>query len=328
MVKLRLWELIVLVIGKIKQKSRGDLSNCYIDKERADVVEQFRVSAYMRTDLDIDFSHLDNGITDVLLISGMSFDQDGVITVNDEAAACIEKAKEAIGDRPIRLYCTLFGPSNQGYVHALRSGNLEPNVVAFLEEYGLDGVSFDWEFPTSKAQKRLYSDFLVSMDKALGDKYYLSVALHEICPEMTPEAIAIIDHVELMSYDIWDDQRMHATLELAIQNVQTFLDLGYRPEQINLGIPLYGRPQTGEAFWPEYNAYYQLMDENGLYYDEGRGLAYSFNTYEAAYEKTKWAIEKGLGGVMTFANHCDLPADNEMALQNAIAKAIRDAAAE
>ena len=28
---------------------------------------------------------------------------------------------------------------------------------------------------------------------------------------------------------------------------------------------------------------------------------------------------------MTFTHHCDLPADNEMALQNAIAEAIRDA---
>ena len=286
----------------------------------------FRVAAYVRTDLPYEFSHLDNGITDLILIGGTDFDKKGVITVNDNAATCIQKSKEAIGDRPIRLFCTL-GAINQEYIQAFRSGVLETNIVAFLEEYGLDGVSFDWEFPENRTQWRLYSGFLVSLDKALGDEYLLSVALHDSHPEMTPEAIAIMDHVELMSYDIWDENHMHASLTRVKKSVQKLLDYGYRAEQISMGIPLYGRPQTGEARWPSYSAYYQLMDENGLYYDESSGLTFSFDTYEAVYEKTMWAIENGLGGVMTFTNHCDLPADNEMALQNAIAEAIRDAAA-
>ena len=39
---------------------------------------------------------------------------------------------------------------------------------------------------------------------------------------------------------------------------------------------------------------------------------------------TSVAIENGLGGVMTFAAHCDLPASNEMSLHNAVARACAD----
>lgn len=50
------------------------------------------------------------------------------------------------------------------------------------------------------------------------------------------------------------------------------------------------------------------ISKNSLY-DESME---SFPSFEDVYEKTTWAIENGLSGVMTFANHCDLPANNEM----------------
>ena len=91
-----------------------------------------------------------------------------------------------------------------------------------------------------------------------------------------------------------------------------------------MGIPTYGRPMMGEAYRYDYRRYYSKPDENGMYYDESNGLTISFNTYDTVYEKTVWAIENGLGNVMTFAAHCDLPASNEMSLHNAVAQACAD----
>ena len=291
----------------------------------------FRVSAYVTVDSvdSIDPGHLSNGITDVILIgdqpSYMAFDGRGNITLTSQAIHAIAKMKEYIGDLPIRLYCTLGGEFAQVVAFRRTREDLIPNILSFLEEYELDGVNFDWEFPTNATEQRNYSTFLTALGEALGDRYTLSVALAHYCADLTPEAIAAIDRVEMMNYDIWDDENMHASLPLAIESVQKMLELGYRPEQINMGIPTYGRPMMGEAYWYDYRWYYNQLDENGMYYDESNGLTISFNTYDTVYEKTVWAIENGLGGVMTFAVHCDLPASNEKALHNAIGKAVADA---
>ncbi|MCR5041163.1 MAG: glycoside hydrolase family 18 protein [Clostridia bacterium] len=55
--------------------------------------------------------------------------------------------------------------------------------------------------------------------------------------------------------------------------------------------------------------------------DEERGLAASFNTPDLIYAKTRWAIKNGLGGVMVRHYACDVPADNEASLFNAISRA-------
>ena len=291
----------------------------------------FRVSAYITVDSvdSIDPGHLSNGITDVILIgdqpSYIAFDVRGNITLADRAVHAIARMKEYIGDRPIRLYCTLGGDFATAVAFRRTREDLIPNILSFLEEYELDGVNFDWEFPTNATEQRDYSTFLTALGEALGDRYTLSVALAHYCADLTPEAIAAIDRVEMMNYDIWDDENMHASLPLAIESVQKMLELGYRPEQINMGIPFYARPTTKEGYWYAYAGHYNQLDEKGLFYDERNGLTFSFNDYNIVYQKTAWAIENGLGGVMAFNYGCDLPADNELALFNAIGKAVADA---
>lgn len=53
----------------------------------------------------------------------------------------------------------------------------------------------------------------------------------------------------------------------------------------------------------------------------GTGLTFSFNNYDTVYEKTQWAVEKGLGGVMIWHYACDVPAENESSLFNAVTAA-------
>ena len=291
----------------------------------------FRVSAYVTVDSAdvIHPGHLRNGITDVILIgdrpSYMAFDGQGNLTMADQAVHAIEKMKAYIGDRPVRLYCTLGGEFAQVFSSPVARTNLIANILSCLEKYGLDGANFDWEFPANATEQRLYSEFLISLGEAMGDRYTLSVALAHYCADLAPEAIAAIDRVEMMNYDIWDDEQMHASLPLAIDSVQKLLAQGYRPEQINMGIPFYARPTTKEAYWYHYAGHYHKLDEKGLFYDEKTGLTFSFNDYNVVYKKTAWAIENGLGGVMVFHYGCDLPADHELALFNAIGKAVAEA---
>ena len=66
------------------------------------------------------------------------------------------------------------------------------------------------------------------------------------------------------------------------------------------------------------NSTYDKMSDDGLYQDAETGLTFSFNTYDVIKEKTQYALENGLGGMMIWHYACDVPADNENSLFGAI----------
>ena len=55
-----------------------------------------------------------------------------------------------------------------------------------MEKYSLDGVFFDYEFPITAQREIEFSDFLVRLDKTLGDDYVIGAALsHGWCRNTT-----------------------------------------------------------------------------------------------------------------------------------------------
>ena len=217
----------------------------------------------------------------------------------------------------------------QGEEHrkAFESGTLEENIRGVLEQYQLDGVFFDYEFPVAQEHKDAFSKFLVSLKKVLGEDYVLGAAESSWCAGLSKDAIRALDMVEVMCYDVWDEGTgIHSSFEITRAIIKGMLKLGYKREQLDVGIPFYARPTTEEAYWYDYKEYYDKLDENGCATDEAHGLIASFNTPEVVYEKTAWTIRKGLGGVMIWHYACDVPADNDASLFNAVAKAKADMA--
>lgn len=77
--------------------------------------------------------------------------------------------------------------------------------MAVLETYQLDGIDFDWEFPSSDS-KIHFSQLLYEIRRAFTDKYLLSLAV------AAPEGIAYFaynfnilnqycDYINIMTYD-------------------------------------------------------------------------------------------------------------------------------
>ena len=216
------------------------------------------------------------------------------------------------------------------YKKAIDSGVLEQNIKNALEQYGFDGVFFDYEFPVRREHKENWGAFLVSLKEVLGDEYLMGCAISSGSADLPIEAIRAIDRVELMCYDMWEEEDpdtlgMHSPLSVTIDCWKTLRRLGYESSQIDVGMPFYARPTNHGAYWYAYKDYYHLIDENGYYYDESIGLTMSFNNQETIYKKTEWAIEKGLGGVMVWNYQNDVSGDNELSLFRAVSQAKADA---
>ena len=285
----------------------------------------------------VDASHFAD-VTDIILFSAARFDAQGVITLSPDLDRMLEILREKTGDNDPRVHLNFFGPgATEGETwedqmrsqaeqlkKAFDSGILEQGIKDVLEEYGFDGFSFDYEYPVEKAHRDNFGNFILSLDKTLGDDYSIVCAMMPFASEYSRRVIRAIDMVELMCYDVWESDGTHSSLGNAQSLVKDMLKLGYKRSQIDMGIPFYARPTTHEAIWYDYANYWDKIDENGFAPDEANGVIASFNTQEVVYEKTEWAIKQGLGGVMVWHYNCDVPADNDISLLNAVVRAKTD----
>ena len=304
-------------------------------------VDNFKVTTYIRgeyvqseaslypEDFDI--------VTDVILFECASFNSKGEVICNEPIlSTALANIRKAIGNRDVNITLNLLGPwgitdsdvweeqmEAQSVEHnkAFTSGVLEDNIIAVLDKYDFDGVHFDYEYPISLNAWYYYNNFLVSLDKKLGD-YTLGVAGNDWNIKFSPAAIRAIDTFEIMLYDMIDKEGRHATYEDTIKAVQKVGIYGMPIEKVNVGLAFYSRPTDMSAYWYGYNGCYEGIDENGWYHCDVTDKDFWFNNPETINAKTEYAINNGFGGVMIWHYNCDLPSTHEDSLLRAIGNAI------
>ena len=140
---------------------------------------ELRVVAYLDDNLPADPATFDasnlKNVTDVILFSS-NFDNAGNVTIRPDAITAVQNLREMTKENPIRIHVNLLGPfSTAGnvsyeeqmdsmaaeYKKAIDSGVLEQNIKNALEQYGFDGVFFDYEFPVRREHKDNWGAFLV-----------------------------------------------------------------------------------------------------------------------------------------------------------------------
>lgn len=297
--------------------------------------QDFRVTAYVVANQPdsikrLNTSNLKN-TTEIILFGCAEFNEKGKIVTADYFEESLTLLKSSLNGQ--KLYLNLLGPESKSesdnynirkqdkairHTLAFRSGKLEKNVKFVLEKYGFDGVFFDYEYPATLADNAEYDMFLCSLDKVLGEKYILGIADAWGAIRHSKQALKAVDRFEIMNYDNFDENGNHSTLALAKRDIDDFVKFGYDKSKLDLGLPFYARPTNGEAYWYDYAAYYNKIDENGLYFDENVNLTFSFNTQSLIREKTRLALNEGLGGVMVWHYACDVPESNEMSLFKAV----------
>ena len=312
------------------------VSEKYIDK-----AESFRVTTYIRGDYvqspDSLYPEDFDIITDVILFECASFDSEGNVNLRKETLeTALSNIRNAIGERDINITLNLLGPSghtdsdvwedqmeaqSEEHNKAFTSGVLEDNIIAVLDKYDFDGVHFDYEYPLSLKAWHYYNNFLVSLDKRLGD-YTLGVAGNDWNIKFSTKAIAAIDVFEIMLYDMNDENGRHSTYEDMADLVRKVGFYGIPLEKVNIGLPFYSRPTDMSAYWYGYNGCYGQIDENGWYHCNDTGKDFWFNTPDVIARKTEFAIKNGYGGVMIWHYNCDLSSTHEDSLLRAIGETV------
>lgn len=108
--------------------------------------------------------------------------------------------------------------------------NLIQSITQLLDQYDLDGVFFDWEYPLRKKDWKVFDQFLLSLDEALGEKR-LGIAVQSWAFKASRETIEKLDLVEVMTYDMFDEDGYHAPFyPCVVTEINALLKKGLKKE--------------------------------------------------------------------------------------------------
>lgn len=272
-------------------------SSNYLSPEYCDIVNQIHVIASAKW----------NDAGELIIPDGLT---------GEELKNSVQKLRDYYGNKKVEIFATVFfNACNPDIVMTEQKDIVVKNTVDFLLEYDFDGVSYDWEYP-NKQQWVLFSEHLVNLKNELS-KHNLKVSC-AVCPwnfYMSTQAIEALDQIEIMAYDLFDNNGNHSSFSSgAVQPVQYFLEKGFKPEQINLGLPFYARPYDGGGIWINYDDPAYTPSDKFQNYSNGMW----FSGAQMTMDKTAYAIDNNIGGMMIFTATEDIPYREDNSLLRAM----------
>lgn len=170
--------------------------------------------------------------------------------------------------------------------------HLAQALTTYCLDNHLDGVDLDWEFPQDERENQAYVALLAAIRRAFAPHgLRVSVALAP-WQDLGLGLTEAVDRIHVMSYD---HQGRHATFEQAVADIQVFLARGAPPEKLLLGVPFYGRSVDDPAHALTYAEIVRRF-KPAPEVDEAGGVY--FNGVATIQQKTRYALEQRLGGVM------------------------------
>lgn len=309
---------------------------------KSKTAKDLRVTAYLIVNNiteKADFSMLD-GVTDIILFGTAKFDGNGDIRFVDDSGKETGEAdytkrvallRKAIGDRKINLIVDVAMPYGEGNtdINSMLSDEKVDHTVEsvqkLVEKYDFDGYDMDYEFPSNKQEWKQFNTFLRKMDAALGDRL-LSIAVAPWDLQFDEDVIAAIDRAEVMLYDMFTAHGYHSIFPVTANGIRKMLKGGFSAGQLDLGVPFYSRPTNRLGYWGNYNQYAGKLDRytNLLYFNDfdhdGNPMTAPqyINSVQMIADKTAYAVDAGLGGIMVWHMSCDLPYDQPLSLFKSI----------
>ncbi|MFC4017350.1 glycosyl hydrolase family 18 protein [Micromonospora sp. GCM10011542] len=170
------------------------------------------------------------------------------------------------------------------------------NLVNLVNQYNLDGVDMDWEYPDPGTSASNYSQLMTQLGSALHSRGKLltaAVVSEGTYVQGVPTSVfAQVDWLNIMAYD---GGSPHSNYDWSIASVNLWKSRGLPASKAVLGIPFYSRPG--------YYTYSALvgMDPANANRDctTVGGVQQCYNGIPTVKRKTQWALANA-GGVMNW----------------------------
>lgn len=295
-------------------------------------------------------------VTEYILIGCISFDENGIVSPigwdkkeRDEEkyfGRMMKNLHALLDETNTEITATILNPWGEGanakMMKAITENRdtLMDNMIAFCNRYEIDNIDLDWEFPLSKEEFDAYNPFLQDFKAKMQTEMWnkkdakLSIAVATWALQYTPETIACLDAVNVMGYDILDQDGYHSSFFSSCVQAANYIEHeGFPKEKIRIGFPFYGTcirknmeqygynsipRETIDPFENLYTLPHSKTKEDRLVY---------FNSASVIRDKTAYAYLNGYKGVMIFSLYCDIPCEDSLSLTSAIQDYLKEARA-
>ena len=188
------------------------------------------------------------------------------------------------------------------------------NLIAFIDEYQLDGADIDWEYPDAGQSSQNFLALIKELRAAMPDKL-LTTAVVSYGDDngigVATESFEFFDFVNIMTYDGPD----HGSMEQFEKGLSYWSERGLPKEKIVMGVPFYSHIKDSTSAGISYAKLVQAVpsasqtDELDYY-----GL-HIYNGIPTIQAKTTMAMQRA-SGIMFWALDHDI--QGEFSLVNAI----------
>ncbi|AHJ96926.1 carbohydrate-binding protein [Hymenobacter swuensis] len=116
------------------------------------------------------------------------------------------------------------------------------NLVNFANQYNLDGVDIDWEYPDAGALANNYAVLMQQLATEMHNRGKLLTAAVVATggAGVLNSVFGYVDFLNLMAYDA--NNFDHSTYDYAVQSINYWKGRGLATSKTVLGVPFYGRP--------------------------------------------------------------------------------------
>ena len=198
--------------------------------------------------------------------------------------------------------------------NATYRNNFVNNLVNLVNQYGLDGVDLDWEYPREGADPANFNTLMGQLSSTMHSRgKFLTAAVAAsgyYADGIQSGVFSSVDFLNLMAYDGGGSN--HSTYDFAVQTLNYWKGRGLPAAKAVLGVPFYGRSST------EYVAYNALLlrgaSPNSDYFGN-----IGYNGIPTIKSKTNLAFDQA-GGIMIWELSQDV--NNPNSLLSAIGQVV------
>lgn len=165
--------------------------------------------------------------------------------------------------------------------------NFVNNLINFVNQYNLDGIDIDWEYPDNGASANNYAALMQQLSTEMHNRGKLLTAAVVAVngASILSSVFNMVDFLNLMAYDA--NNFDHSTYSYAQQSINYWKGRGLPASKVVLGVPFYGRP-SWESFAaliarganPQadvyqgvgYNGINTIKSKTNLAFDQGSGI--------------------------------------------------------
>jgi GH18 family chitinase len=211
----------------------------------------------------------------------------------------------------LRVLVSIGGWDSDGfcYMARTREGRAEfiESCLSMIEEYGLDGIDLDWEYPTNGAwgeiascehcvedARALLVEFRQALDRRFpNEEKLLTIASGSGQPWVDGETFKALNYINVMCYDYDPGSGgSQAGMDVIEPGMAVHLEMvGDTPEnrkKLNVGLPFYN--EGGTYLVPYYKGWNGHVDASP----------------QLVKEKMRWVKEQGYGGGFYWAYSMDV----------------------